>query len=161
MASDSSNIYGSITSEAKKIIVHARPSALLVGDTVLCAGGEAVLSINLTGASPWNLQLSDSSTYNNIDEGSYSLSVGPTTSEVYTILSLVDGNGCSAREEDLSGSASVSLREIPALNVYKGTENFTDSITVTEGEEVTIRVTGADSYNWSNGSTPIVSHSYL
>lgn len=91
------------------ITVNPLPTATLSGNLNICEGSAAALSVNFTGTSPWSIVLQTGSgaqvTIDDITQSSYSLSVYPTASTTYTIVSVTDANCTNTG----SGSASVTV----------------------------------------------------
>ncbi len=100
-------------------------SANISGTTdEICSGGETSLSFSFSGDGPWDLQFTDGSVVyeeTNITEGTHEVALSPETDDQsatleYRITSLTDSYGCLAREEDLTGSAYVTVYGYPDAN---------------------------------------------
>lgn len=98
------------------VTVWALPSAVLSGDQEICEGDFASLEVALTGASPWNLLLSDSTGYVGLT-GSTLGGLSPDETTVYTVIYLSDANGCVAEPDSLDGSATVTVIERPHVAI--------------------------------------------
>ncbi len=96
--------------------VHIEESA----DTV-CSGSETALSFNFFGEGPWEIEFTDGTqteTIKDISDHSLEATAQPETTEQseaieYIILSLTDSHGCEAREEDMTGTATVTVYGYP------------------------------------------------
>ncbi|MCX6270712.1 MAG: HYR domain-containing protein [Bacteroidetes bacterium] len=87
-----------------KVTIKSRPTGVLSGNTTICSGQAANLTLTFTGKSPWTGTLSDGSSF--ISTGNaLNTARSPATTTTYTITSLIDGN-CTAFSADLSGSAT-------------------------------------------------------
>ncbi len=107
------------TSNSITIALYPQSAAHLSGDTTICYGSAATLSINLTGVSPWDLEYEndiDTIPITGILTNPYVFNVSSSLITTYSIVSLVDGNGCSG---PISGSATVE--PIPIVNAGKDT----------------------------------------
>ena len=83
--------------------------ATITGGNPICLGGSTTISIALTGSAPWTLTYSDGTTthtINNITSTPYVLTVSPTVTTTYTMLSLADAK-CS--NTSLNSSVTVSV----------------------------------------------------
>lgn len=102
---------GSVSGSAV-ITVNSIANALLSGSQSLCLGNPAVLTVTITGPSPWNLTWTDGQTpvtVTGITQSPYLITVTPTQSSTYSLVSIVNplvGN--------ISGSAVLSLSAAPS-----------------------------------------------
>ncbi|MEE9460780.1 MAG: gliding motility-associated C-terminal domain-containing protein, partial [Bacteroidales bacterium] len=102
------------TSNSITITVYPQSTAHLSGDTTICDGSTATLKVDFTGVSPWSLEYE-----NNIDtilitgivDNPYNFSANPSLTTTYSIVAMVDGNGCSGIT---SGSANLEPVSIAA-----------------------------------------------
>ena len=80
------------------IVVNPLPTINFTASDSLCIGNTEIISLNITGKSPWNVVFNDgkdtlSDTVKNIP---LFVPVSPKVSTVYSVTSLKDSNGCSA-----------------------------------------------------------------
>jgi len=106
------------TSNVISITLNPLPTGVLIDlvDTI-CKGLNVALTVNLTGASPWDFTYSDGTTNfdkNNISNVSYNFNVSPVSNSEYTLDSLTDANGCSTTS--LTGTADITVYEVPVAN---------------------------------------------
>ena len=140
--------------DSVKVTVGALKGSI-AGTNAICSGATANLSVQLTGTPPWRLQYMNGSTpvvVTGITSSPYSLAVNPTSNTIYTLDSLLDGSGCSALRDSLTGSASVSINPT-------GTAEISGNSTICEGSSaiVTASLTGTPPWNftYTNGVTPV------
>ncbi len=108
------------TSTVVSITINPLPTGVLTNlvDTI-CKGSNVALTVGLTGALPWDLTYSDGASdfdENNISNTSYNFNVSPTVDSDYSLVSLTDDNGCSATSLTLTGSADITVYEVPVAN---------------------------------------------
>lgn len=102
------------------------PSAQISGDTIIQNGGSATLNVQFTGNAPWDIALSNGSTFTNITTHDYTFEV--TETGTYSITSVSDKNCVGVS----TGSASVE-------NIPQGLSGrIWGSDTICEGETATI-----------------------
>ncbi|WP_293890079.1 PKD-like domain-containing protein [Flavobacterium sp.] len=93
------------------VTVNQRPTASIGPSQTICNGGTATFSVALTGVAPWSVTYSNgttSTTVNNINTNPYVFSIsGITVNQTYTITALSDSK-CTAKPQDLTGSAVVT-----------------------------------------------------
>jgi photosystem II stability/assembly factor-like uncharacterized protein len=118
------------------IEVLSPPLASISGDVTLCNGQSTTLFINLSGDGPWTIIYEDDTqqyTINNTNENPYPLSVSPTDSTTYSLIS-VSTDLCQG---NASGSATVHVNSVSQLNV--------DTL-ICKGESITV---GNNTYSTS------------
>lgn len=79
------------------VTVNPTPTAVLTGSDSICYGSSKILSLQLTGKSPWTVVYSNgrnNDTLKNISSSPYSLQVSPITTTKYSIKSITDANTC-------------------------------------------------------------------
>ena len=94
---------------SQAVTVHPKVAAILTSSGVICQGNSFVINTTLIGKPPFQLTYNNGfkdSTINNINSNIYGISVSPTTTTTYKIVSLSDAN-CAASIADLSNSKSV------------------------------------------------------
>jgi len=117
-------------SASQLITIDPLPTATLDPiDVTICENGSQYLTFNLTGASDWQLTYTDGfSDYiiNNISSNAHNETVTPPatgefTDYNYSIVDLVDGNGCEA-VGGLTGNAKIHVDGIPTPNAGDDTD---------------------------------------
>ncbi|WP_372776780.1 HYR domain-containing protein, partial [Mangrovibacterium sp.] len=90
------------------------PTATLSGSPTICEGGSAGLTINLTGAAPWEVVYNDGSnhTISGIASSPYTLTVTPGATSTYTLVSIADANLAGT----VSGTAAVTVNTAPVFS---------------------------------------------
>lgn len=102
------------------------PTASLSGDTQICPGNSASLELSLTGSGPWSVVYSDGSqedTIEDIQTSPYGISVSPSVTTSYTLVSVTDALG---QTTSLSQEHTVEVGEPQLAN--------TQSFAVCSGE---------------------------
>ncbi len=136
--------------DSLEVEVFENPTATISGMGIVCAGsGESVLlTIIATGEPPFEITyLIDNSDTTSITVSSDTTSIPVTQPGVYTILNIIDGNGC---EGTGSGSGIVEVVNAPQII------NFDTECDATQTEyTVTFEITGGDSSTYTvTGSVP-------
>jgi hypothetical protein len=117
-------------------------SATLSGDQTICAGSAANLSLSLGGSAPWDVVYSNGTnniTLNGITANAFSISVTPTASATYSLISVSGGN-CPGT---INGSPVVVVNSVPAP-VITGTQTLSIS-----------GVSGTATYQWQMNGNPV------
>ncbi len=92
------------------------PSATISGTTAICAGKSAVITVSLTGASPYTFIYTDGATpvtVTNHPANIYNFTVTPAAAVTYTLVSMEDSHGCNGT---ISGTATVTINAQPVLS---------------------------------------------
>jgi PKD repeat protein len=132
------------------ITVNTLPEATLSGDTEICAGDSAQITVQLNGLAPWSVELSDDAGgtffFDNIPLSPFQPWVHPVATSTYSITTVTDAVLC---HNTGTGNSLITLKPLPAtpsipegvdsVDVYK----VTSSVFTTNGSEF------ATSYNWS------------
>ncbi|MDN4165262.1 PKD domain-containing protein [Cytophagales bacterium LB-30] len=90
------------------------PSLSVSGNATICRGESANLVFNLGGAGPWDFTYSDgTSTFDviGVNSSSHVVSVSPTATTTYSLVSITDANTCS--NTSLNGSVVVQVNDLP------------------------------------------------
>ena len=98
------------------VIFQEIPTVTLSGDNTICAGESADLVFTLTGSPPWNIQYSDGiNTFdlNGITTSSFTLSVMPTATTIYTAASVAN-NSCPGT---VNGTVTITVNIPPTADV--------------------------------------------
>jgi PKD repeat protein len=144
-----------------EVVVHPLPTARIFGDASICYGESTTMGIELTGAGPWDVVISDgTNTWNETyTENFNSFSATPLSDATYEILSVTDTH-CS---DVGTGEATITVNELPDVaisgeaNICEGAStnlsfDFTAGtapyyVTFTEnGDERTVGPINADPY---------------
>ncbi len=120
---------GSSTTDSVVVTVNESPTADAGSDVSIC-GGETVLTASGGDSYEWNT-----------GETTQSITVGPTETTTYTVITT--NNGCSETAED-EVVVTVNL----TLDLDAGTD-----VEICSGNSITLTATGAENYEWSTGET--------
>lgn len=91
------------------INVSNSPTASISGYGNVCSTTGTTVTVNLTGAAPWNITYTNGTTQTTITgitASPYTFTVSPTTQTTYTLVSVSDAR-CTAHSSALTGSATV------------------------------------------------------
>lgn len=105
------------------ITVYPRPTSVISGSATICNGDITPIRINLTGASPWNIEYTVNGVtvvVNNILNSPYIFSVNPSVNTTYIVTNISDANGCNANAGDMPGSAIVTVNARPSGSLAGG-----------------------------------------
>ena len=122
--------------------------AVISGSTSICSGGSANINVTITGGtSPFQVVYNDgtsNTTLSNYISGS-NISVSPTSTKTYTLVSVTSSNGSGATVTPLTGSAVVTV-------TAGSSPTFTSSASTNSCASTDIVYTtqsGMDNYSWS------------
>lgn len=140
--------------------IHQLPVAAITSVTdTICRGGSMVMNFNISSsvASPWNIQYSDGTnnlTIPSAGTASYDLTVSPTLTTIYSLISVTDNNGCVATS--LTGSFNAVVYEVP---VAKTSPDSSDEICGLTYNLTPVRSVGTG--RWITTGVPVISSSDL
>lgn len=146
------NYCGDGTEAILPLTVNPLPTASLNGSTEICKNDIAILEINLTGTSPWEITYSDGTTSNTISdiiENPLQINVSPATTSTYTVENVKDNNTCS---NSGTGSFTVTVHELPTASL-----SGNNSICYGNTSTITVELTGTSPWEiiYSDGETDI------
>jgi len=118
------------------------PVASLSGDTLVCAGSPVPVSLQLTGTAPWTIEMEGAGTFL-ATETPHVFSVSPVSSQLYQIISVVDGNNCAGSGD---GSFMVNVNSLPALHLVSDTIACVNHVVT-----LTAQTDGDVDYLWTPG----------
>lgn len=110
-----------IFSNSALLTVNEIPTATISGTTAICDGKSTDLNVTLTGKAPWEYNYSDGTTTNsktNVLGSPDKITVSPSSSITYSLISLRDGNNCSG---SISGTAIITLNPLPITSAILDT----------------------------------------
>ncbi|MFH0894076.1 MAG: T9SS type A sorting domain-containing protein [Bacteroidota bacterium] len=145
------NCTGTSMTGSAVITVKTLPTSIIAGNSTICAGDTANLTIVLYGSQPWNLTYTDGTTPANITgitSSPYILKVVPAITSTFTITAISDAF-CTGTS--MSGSAVVTLVTAPTAQI-----SGTDTICVGQTTTLNVNLTGTSPWNltYTNGTTP-------
>lgn len=96
-----------VSQPSNEFTISSQPTATISGNSTIDKGQTAILKIELTGSSPWQLQLSDGTVLKNLTTSPVVHSVTPSVTTAYTLLK-IENNSCEGTPD---GSATVMVRD--------------------------------------------------
>jgi hypothetical protein len=84
------------------------PTASMTGDQTICLGQQAVLHLELTGQSPWIVEMNDGPI--TVNSTPFDHQVIPAENTTYSLISISDANGC---QQNVTGQAIVMVNFAP------------------------------------------------
>jgi hypothetical protein len=114
-AGNISNTYDTTISQSNDPVFITKPTASLSGEEEICEGDSALLTVNLTGTSPWNITITEGTSdydFSAIDTNVFK--VYTDSAGVYEITSLSDSTGNSGIE--LGSSVTVSVNALQPVS---------------------------------------------
>ncbi|NBV13584.1 MAG: T9SS C-terminal target domain-containing protein [Sphingobacteriia bacterium] len=132
------------------VTLFAPPTAQISGSQTICAGGSTTLSVQLSGASPWQITYSNGTSnqqVSGITTNPYVLSVTPLVNTTYTLTQVT--SNCAG---SVSGSGVVTVS-----GALTATLSGTQSICPGNAAQLTTTFTGLSPYalTWTDGTTPV------
>ncbi len=142
---DASSIAGTGNSGTPTITVNPRPTGSISGGGTYCSGSNTTtnLTLTVTGSGTVNGTLSDGTPFSGTAP-TINVSVAPTLTTTYTIVTLSDVNNCTAQPSDLTGSATITVNPRPTGSISGGGIYCSGSNTTTN---LTLTVTGSGTVN--------------
>lgn len=105
------------------LVIHPLPTAILSGNSVICEGEAAVLTVALSGTPPWSITYTDGTnalTISGILNTPYTWNVSPPVTSLY-YLTAVSDNFCNGTL--LGGTALVEVNPLPQAYLLSATNN--------------------------------------
>ncbi|MDA9808037.1 gliding motility-associated C-terminal domain-containing protein [Flavobacteriales bacterium] len=111
------------------ITINSLPIATLIGDGSICEGGTTDLSIVTTNGAPlYDIEYTNGTENFTLTDIGDSTGISTATMGLYTLVSVIDQNGCEATT--LNGQANVNINPLPdvALVAYPLQTEITDPL---------------------------------
>ena len=110
-------------------------SASILGNDTICAGDSTQVNLNFTGASPWNFDISTgSSTFSDSSlSATYQPYANPDTTTSFTVIHIVDGNGCVQNIHSDTNTITVNNLPVVAISTLNDVCESTSAFTLTGG----------------------------
>ena len=143
-----------------RVLINPLPKAMLTGGETICPSATSMLNVTMPiGSGPFTIDIEN---YPGITIAGYvsgtDIPVTPAVTTTYKLLRVRDSNGCevSGASANLTGSATVIVRDLPVIISSPGNANICEYGTTS----FTVEATGTDLiYQWyeKNGAvvTPI------
>lgn len=137
-----------VNSNSMSVLVVPIPTATLTGATMLCPGGSAQLTLNLTGHAPWDFTWTNGTTpvtVNGYTSSTYLINTTPSATTTFSVLSV--SAICAGTT---SGPGVVTVTAVPTATL-SGTQ------TICNGQitNLSVAFTGLAPWNltWTDGTT--------
>ncbi len=118
------------------------PEAVISGTNTICNGQSTNISVAITGGTAPYTLIHSGGTVNNYTSGTV-ISISPSSTTTYTIVSVTDADGCASTNN--TGSAAITVQPLPSVDAI-------DNQTVTIGNmtaPINFSGTGG-TYTWTN-----------
>ncbi|MBX7156631.1 MAG: T9SS type A sorting domain-containing protein, partial [Bacteriodetes bacterium] len=148
------------TSQTQVITVTSGVTATVTGGGTICSGGTKNITFTLTSGNTanWSLVYSINGvqyTVNAISQASYTISVSPSTTTTYAIVS-VSSNGCSSTS---TASTTVTVGQTPAAQTITTTDGVPATACWGQSKTYTIpNIVSGNTYTWSVTCTGTCNH---
>jgi len=119
------------------------PSATLSGQQAICNGTPAEISIDLAGEAPWSLELNNGVGTLTATESPLIVTVSPSATSSYQVLTVSDANNCQAPG---NGESVVEVYALPIIGLVADTSACANHTVV-----LTAHTSGSVSYLWTPG----------
>ncbi|MCK9616794.1 MAG: C25 family cysteine peptidase [Lentimicrobiaceae bacterium] len=129
------------------ITIYPLPTAELSGSGEICPGNTFDLTIQLTGAAPWQVLTLDSQSLT-IETSPYTWTVQPNETTSYGLFSVSDANNCQNSATGLGEVTIKPLPEIPSMPVAVGNIDSLDLVYTTSLDFSITEVPNTLSYVW-------------
>ncbi len=128
-------------------IAYNAPTYSLSGNTAICVGDSALLTLSINVPGTFNVSYSNGTTVTNLTNVSngYTFYVNPTTTTTYAIANQANFLNCCGGAT--ATSATITVNPLPIV-----TANAT-ATTICAGASTTLTGGGASTYVWNNGAT--------
>lgn len=135
---------GSISNQTT-LSFHALPTAMLSGDQMICHGSAAEISIELTGAAPWTVEMADGMGTYTIPSSPWLMQMTPDQSITYTLTIVNDANNCVNEGQ---GQAVITLNFTPIAPLTPAAPDTIDYASIQTSNVTIESVPNTDSYVW-------------
>ncbi|MDO8365559.1 MAG: gliding motility-associated C-terminal domain-containing protein, partial [Saprospiraceae bacterium] len=149
------NCPGTVNGQAT-VTVNPSPTGTISGNTSICAGQTATLTLTLTGGTSYDVTISGTTPPTQLTgvlNGTTFL-VNPSGTTTYAITNLVAaGTACPVQ---ISQSATVTISTVDASSVFSNFSGFNTSCPLANDGSITVSPIGGIlpvNANWSNGAT--------
>lgn len=146
---------------ATTVTVNPLPTAALSGATSICTGGNANLSIALTGTGPWTVAYTQNGIAAaqplNIATSPFSWNLSPVASTAYCLTSVTDGTGCT--QTLVNQCQTITVSPSPTASISGGATGCAGTPV-----NLTVTLTGTGPWNFSysvNGGAAVAVNNVL
>lgn len=128
------------------LIIHALPTAHISGDQTICEGEEAIVTLTLSGQSPWMVMFEGFIDPTDVESETYEMTLTPSEPVSMTLTHVSDGNGCLNTAE---GSVTIEMDYPPESPATPEGATSLDLYETTSSDYSIAEVAEAETYNWS------------
>ncbi len=104
-----------------EVVMFPLPTATISGTTDLCEGSSTMITVDLTGQSPWTIVITDQFNYDTayVTTSPYTFLVSPSVTTTYEVVSVTDtvygGGGSSVCYNIGTGQAVITVLQLPQV----------------------------------------------
>lgn len=133
------------TSSQKTLAFHALPLATISSTNAVCHGTAATLTLELTGAAPWVVEMGNGLGNQTVPSTPWTMNVTPDQTTSYLLIALTDANGC---HKEVNAEAQVTVNFVPAAPAAPTAPAEVDHAFVTSSNVSATGVPTATGYTW-------------
>jgi len=109
--------------------VRSLPTLAVSGTRTICRGESTNLIFNLGGIGPWSFEYTDgvdTTEVSNVSSSSHPVSVSPSITSTFNLVSVTDGNGCKTFKTatTLASSATITVNDLPSALISTVTDTI-------------------------------------
>ncbi|MCF8226739.1 MAG: immunoglobulin domain-containing protein [Bacteroidales bacterium] len=132
--------------------INPLPTAIISGDATICNGDATPIQVDLTGTAPYDFRYTNGASNTDVTghgTDTYTTDVSPASTTTYSMVSVVDDNGCTSNG---SGSATITVNPQVAITV----QPVSKTVCIGANPSFSVTATGVGlSYQWQKDGANI------